>query len=391
MHNKPYNDLFALIQKIQIKQEQQKQNGLNNYNIVNVVRKATHEVGMHSNVIYSLINPYGAHFQGDLFLKLFIEHVIEPSLKDNDPHYSGFGEIFDVQAEEATDTNRRVDFTIKSDKYLIGIEMKVNASDLTNQVSDYYDHLLDESDGQEVYIFYLTKYGNDVSPHSLGTLDKRFVKNISFKNEILQWIEASQQKVKHIPNLYEALINYRMIVQKITNQYRSNVVTIEEELMDKANQDKLKVVFELDKKMNLLKIKTLHRFFTELSDEMIKDSRIQHDNTLKDYPFREFNEEKCKVFVENAKNKPRFFGQTYKIGNDKTLFVLIAFRSLCYGLLDIDKLDIAFNQENISNQKFITYMNDYHCAFKNAVNNYDKLVNTTEFVDIIKKYIGSKI
>ncbi len=385
--NQEYNDLFALIENIRITQEQQKQNGLNNYNIVNVVRKATHEVGMHANVIYSLINPNGAHFQGDLFLQLFIEHVIEPGLKATDPSYSGFGVIFDVQAEEATDTNRRVDFTIKSDKYLIGIEMKVNASDLKNQVSDYYDHLSDESDGQEVYIFYLTKDGKNVSAHSLGTLDKRFVKNISFKNEILQWIDASMQQVKHISNLYEALINYRMIVQKITNQYRSNVVTIEEELMDKTNRDKLKVVFELDKKMNLLKRKTLNNFFTELSAELIQDSRIQSDNILMNYSFRELNEEKCNIFVENSKNRPSFFGQTYRVDNNKTLFVLIAFKSLCYGLLDTDKLDTAFNQENISNDEFKSYMINYHCAYKNVVNNYDKLVNTTEFIATIKKYI----
>jgi hypothetical protein len=52
-----YKPLFSCINDTLIKQEAQKRRGLNDYNMVNVVRKASHEVGMHSNVIYSLLNP----------------------------------------------------------------------------------------------------------------------------------------------------------------------------------------------------------------------------------------------------------------------------------------------------------------------------------------------
>ena len=69
-------ELFELIDDILKKQESQKLRGLNDYNILNVVRKASEEVGMHSNVIYSLINPKGLHYQNDLFLNLSIEKVL---------------------------------------------------------------------------------------------------------------------------------------------------------------------------------------------------------------------------------------------------------------------------------------------------------------------------
>ncbi|WP_082287489.1 PD-(D/E)XK nuclease family protein [Moritella viscosa] len=69
---KGFWDLFIFIENTIKKQEQQKLRGLNDYNMVNVVRKANQEVGMHSNVLYSLLDPNGLHYQNDLFLSLFI-------------------------------------------------------------------------------------------------------------------------------------------------------------------------------------------------------------------------------------------------------------------------------------------------------------------------------
>ena len=41
--------------------------------MVNIVRKENAEVGMHSNVIYSLIDPNGLHYQDDLFYKYLLK------------------------------------------------------------------------------------------------------------------------------------------------------------------------------------------------------------------------------------------------------------------------------------------------------------------------------
>jgi hypothetical protein len=50
--------------------------------MVNVVRKENAEVGMHSNVIYSLIDPNGLHYQDDLFLKIFITIVLGEKIEN---------------------------------------------------------------------------------------------------------------------------------------------------------------------------------------------------------------------------------------------------------------------------------------------------------------------
>ena len=112
MLDENYINFFEELKRFNEKQKKQKQRGLNDYNMVNVVRKENAEVGMHSNVIYSLIDPNGLHYQDDLFLQIFIKDVLE---------IHDFGDILSVNAEESTNENRRVDFTIKSSNYYIGI------------------------------------------------------------------------------------------------------------------------------------------------------------------------------------------------------------------------------------------------------------------------------
>ena len=218
-----YEKFFEAIKKFKEDQQKQKQRGLNDYNMVNVVRKENAEVGMHSNVIYSLIDPNGLHYQDDLFLKLFIKYVIKPELKDE------VGDIFAVEAEEQTKENRRIDFTIKSDKYYIGIEMKIDAGDLDNQLYDYEKDLQKKAqkNGQKVVIFYLSKDGKDAQPNSVSNIN---YKKISFKEHILKWIDECQKEVRNITNLNQAFEDYRKIVKKITGVYKSMVMDLSEEL-----------------------------------------------------------------------------------------------------------------------------------------------------------------
>ena len=222
MLDENYINFFEELKRFNEKQKKQKQRGLNDYNMVNVVRKENAEVGMHSNVIYSLIDPNGLHYQDDLFLQIFIKDVLE---------INDFGDILSVQAEESTNEKGRVDFTIKSSKYYIGIEMKIDAGDSDNQISHYFKDLEEKArkdSGQKVKIYYLTKNGKDASFHSHREIE---YKKISFENHILQWIENCQKEVRNITNLNEAFENYKDIVKKITNKYKGRVMLLEDELL----------------------------------------------------------------------------------------------------------------------------------------------------------------
>ena len=253
MLDEKYINFFEKIRLFKEEQKKQKQRGLNDYNMVNVVRKENAEVGMHSNVIYSLINPQGLHYQDDLFLNKFITIVLGEKIEN-------FGSILSVQAEELIFENRRIDFTIKSTNYYIGIEMKIDANDLNNQINDYEVDLITKAKNENienVVIYYLTKDGKEAAQHSCKDVT---YKRISFENHILNWIENCQKEVRNITNLNEAFENYKDIVKKITNKYEGRVMSLKNELL--KNEE----YFELAKQIS--------EAFQEAKNEKINEIRI---------------------------------------------------------------------------------------------------------------------
>ena len=198
---------------------EQKQRGLNDYNVMKAIRKLHAEVGMHSNFIYSLLDKDGSHYQGDLFARLFVKYVLE---------IDDFGKITDVEAEYDAD-GRRIDLVVKSDDYHIGIEMKIYAGDQPNQLYDYYDFLKNHSEKAKVKIFYLTLNGKEPSENSIISQDgdKKLSKDsystISFEKHILKWLYKSQYEVQNITNLNSAIGYYIDVVKELIGEYKSPV------------------------------------------------------------------------------------------------------------------------------------------------------------------------
>lgn len=324
-----FYDLFSFIENTIKKQEQQKLRGLNDYNMVNVVRKASLEVGMHSNVLYSLLDPNGLHYQGALFLSLFIDKVL--GLNPDD-----FGEYIEVCAEEPTLKNRRIDFTIKSNSCYIGIEMKVNAADQKNQIKDYYEHLIEEAkkdNNQQVQIYYLTKYGSPPSTYSTGE-KKIDVKLISFKKHIINWLNDCQYEIRNISNLNLAFENYKDIVKKITKQYKGNVMTVSEELSKPSSKNRLRTALRLDKEMKKIRGNALFSFFEQvkkmLGQEGHKDisSSVNKQNHIA-------TEKTCEKWFVTSKSVERNIGLFFDCGfrNSQYLFIEVATEHLHFGVV----------------------------------------------------------
>ena len=288
-----YKEFFDFIKDILEKQQAQKSRGMNDYNMVNVVRNEYSEEGMHSNVIYSLLDYNGLHYQDDLFLNLFVEKVLGIKLKD-------FGKILEIQVEEETEEKRRVDFTIKSENYFVGIEMKVNAGDSDNQIFDYYNYLEDKANKKEVIIYYLTKYGNDASEDSKKDVK---IKKISFKDDILNWIDACQNEVKNITNLNVALENYKNIVEKITNKYKGNVVRLADKL--KKNKKQYEIALSLNEE-SLDKLKE-YKMASYVKDELVimRKESINHFFQKIKANLEKILGDKWEVELDNNLNKSR--------------------------------------------------------------------------------------
>ena len=365
-HN--YEEFFQKIKEFKKEQDEQKQRGLNDFNILTAVRKPHAEVGMHSNFLYSILNPNGLHYQGDLFVRLFIEHVLS-DIKDD------FGDNIKVEMEELTTDNRRIDFTIKSDKYLIGIEMKIYASDETNQIFDYYEELEKQSENETVKIYYLTLDGKDADKKSYTKENKiQDYKKISFKIDILNWLNKCIKEIQNITNLNEALKQYIDVVKMLTdNNHKGKVMGLEEFLLEDEN---LKLMLSNEMKQALVKskIQIQTKFWHQLK-EVLNNKGYEFE--FVDYEFKPINiDNLCKNYYEKS-TKQKHYGlkcDLYKIeiNNKKTDYTLSFFieieNNITYGFTisennirkDISKsLDIEEVKQKIDDScKWTTFKKD---------------------------------
>jgi len=197
------------------------------FNVFSILEMERNEVETHSRFIYELINPIGSHDKEDLFLSLFLKYVVDL----HEP-----GKIIKVSREELILKNRRIDFYIETEKYQIGIEMKLDADDQKNQLIDYYKELEARcKKKQEAKLFYLTLDEHEPEEKSTAgklEVDKDF-KLISFEFDILKWLDKCIEKSATIATLREGIIQYRNLVRKLTNQ--TNAITGEE--MEKLVRD----------------------------------------------------------------------------------------------------------------------------------------------------------
>ena len=358
--DKNYEEFFDKIKKFKVKQTKQKQRGLNDYNILAAVRKPHAEVGMHSNFIYSIINPYGLHYQGDLFVNLFIKHVLK---------INNFGKVTKVEMEEDA-KGRRIDFTIKSDNYYIGIEMKIYASDQHEQIKDYYDNLINKSQKNEkVIIYYLTLDGKEASKDSSKGIE---YKKISFKTDILNWLNKCQDEVQNITNLNMAIEQYKDVVKIITGDYKPKAKQIYQYILENEGlfKEAQKFYHENEGKYNQLSNieKEAYQAYEKAREEIADKFFLKKlPNYLKDnFPKLnievKFNEKdyKYKIIATNhSKGKIIFGSEGYGTNND---FVVVDGKKLLtkyryrYSKKSIE--DFYYKDSNTAKEYYKTFIKE---------------------------------
>ena len=200
--------LIKLYGKIEIIEELQKHRG-DKFNIFSILKMERLEVNTHSAFLYELIDTEGTHYQGDKYLRILINEILE--IEDFN------FENVDVDRETLIEADRIIDFTIKNKDYYIAIEMKIDARDQDNQLSDYYEYAKKQNK-EFTKVYYLTLDGKDASRKSFkneGIID---YKKISFQFHILNFIEKSIEKSANLPIIRESLIQYKNLILNITNQ-----------------------------------------------------------------------------------------------------------------------------------------------------------------------------
>lgn len=262
-----WNDFFTNYTKFKSIQEKQKMRGLNDYNLFTSLLDVSDEVRLHTRFIYSLLDPKGSHYQGNLFLRKFISAAgIEK-----------FG--LDTENTKVFKEYKFIDLYMTDGNKHIIIENKIYAGDQEGQISNYINKIQSEEKikteevFERIYVIYLSLDRVIPSDASLADytitdnilqnrVSKVGFKSIHYKNEIMAWLNDSQKEVANLTNLNQVIEQYKEVVLLINNKFEGKIMSLKEFLGKDTNN--WMIVDEVGKQRDAL----LYDLFKDLSEKI---------------------------------------------------------------------------------------------------------------------------
>ncbi|EJU07675.1 PDDEXK-like family protein [Fusobacterium hwasookii] len=250
------------------------------YNLLSIIEKDRDEAHVHSKVIYSLLSQNWGKKDKETFLTLFLKEIgIGEEIIYN--------EKWEVTREKAFDLDTikgRLDFEIKSKKTIYIIEMKIDAGDQPEQLMRYQKFAKEQH--KKYKIFYLTLDGHNASKKSIGEEEnleenqKVEYINISFKEEILNWLKNCLKLVEGKENKLACINQYIASINKILGEKE---IKIKDNIL-KSSED-IKNAIVIYEKLNENLQKVLKNFFEELNKKLndITPKPIYNESYIKDY------------------------------------------------------------------------------------------------------------
>lgn len=221
------------------------------FNIFNILGISHMEVSTHSRFISNLLDPCGSHYQGNIFLELFMRKIgIE------DFNYADAS----IEVEKSENKYGRFDIFITDDKnWTIIIENKIHAELQEEQLGRYIEYLKETSKTKNKKLLYLTlanEFDNDshcnedyspgigisqrekdfLKSQGVNTVeDIKLYKHITYSNDILDWLIDAQKEAISLPRIREVIEQYIQIIRELTNKPEGMAMN---EIRDYIKKDK---------------------------------------------------------------------------------------------------------------------------------------------------------
>ncbi len=194
-----------------------------NFNVFRILKMEASEVRLHSSFIGELLNPRGSHGKKDVFLKLFIDLF---EFKKN--HFESDGAFVEVEKHtgfinEGRTEGGRIDILITDRRSnQIVIENKIHAGNKFKQLLRYKQH------SKKADLFYLTLDGKEPKEYSrTGLKCDVDYKCLSYKSDIVNWLEDCRKEVTTLPIIRETITQYIHLIKYLNNQSINNTMTEE--------------------------------------------------------------------------------------------------------------------------------------------------------------------
>jgi len=185
----------------------------------------------HLSFLTNLLNPNGTHYQGTLFLKLFMNRILNYENQQNNENIQNFcdEENIYVQTEKKT-PNGRIDIWIENDKYIVAIEGKTETVDSKGQLKKYDEYLQKKT--KPYLLIYLTMTGEEPTKESPENLQL-----MNFNNDIMTIIKESLEIATIPDKIHETLNEYYNSMITYLHQF-NYTWSYELDIIDEIIQDK---------------------------------------------------------------------------------------------------------------------------------------------------------
>ena len=307
-----YKQMATIYKGFKEIQTRQKQRGLNDFNLFTTLLNKTDEVRLHSRFLASLLNPKGFHYQDSLFLEIFLAL------------YKPIDFSFEVSNASVYREHENIDLYLSDGNNHIIIENKIYASDQKAQIERYIKSVQgsnpeanDDEQEMNIWVIYLTIDRERPSAFSLGNYQlntelselsngshKTFYSNLHYsvksKYTIMKWLNSSLAEVENLQDLSFAIKQYVEVVEKLTGNYRSKVMTLTDYINELSFEDRqafLITASEVTKALPDLKNQQVEQFFNQLQmrcNEFLPadwsvEMRFERLSKKWGYPFRLHN------------------------------------------------------------------------------------------------------
>lgn len=178
------------------------------FNLISVLQMEHLETKTHSKIIFYLLNDNSGRNDPNNFLLLFLRVLNVPK--------KFLGGTWNVYRERAFDSGAsRIDFVVESESCCVIIEMKIDAGDGEGQLIRY--ETFGRKKGKEYLIYYLTPDGHMPEEQSARGIEANKLRCISFKKEIILWLQECMKCVDNYGYKYSFLKQYLGAVRHITD------------------------------------------------------------------------------------------------------------------------------------------------------------------------------
>lgn len=313
-----------------------------NYNVFNILGLGTDELS-HSKILANLLNTKGSHGQGDLYLKLFIQELLNLSFdeqfEEDSPHIQVLKRFNTKTSRVSIEksigyVNRtigkggRIDIIVTDDKDFIIIENKIYAVDQPLQLLRYKNF----KPTKDTPILYLTLNGTIASEHSKTLGDITLVEKvdylpISYKSHITKWLDECIKHSVDQPLIRETLKQYNYLIKNLTYQSTNNKMANELAALLANNYVEFKEILKVQNNVHQLLIENAKKTI----DTICTSKGFNYDFKMNPAAnYSGFNILSDKLSSLNLKISFEFESNTFYLG---------------YSSINVDKTDKIFNQK----------------------------------------------